>query len=85
MKFNIDPSTFSTDFFEAVRPILSISQYFTYSIYRSGERIIVFLFRSVAIATYVYHRLIMEKEEIDNCFPSQYGYFEFHFTKMFID
>ena len=38
----------------------------------------------VAMATYIFHRLIMGKVEIDIFFPSQWGYLEFIFTEMFI-
>ena len=77
-------STFSNDTSsEAKKPII-----FTYSIYRSRERIIVFfLFRSyknvVATATYSSHRLIMGKEEIDHFFFPIVNICIF-FTEMFI-
>ena len=38
----------------------------------------------VAMASYSSHRLIMEKEDIDNFFLSHWGYFEIIFTEMFI-
>ena len=39
----------------------------------------------VAMATYIFHRLIMGKVKIDNLFLSQWGYLEFIFTEMFIE
>ena len=35
----------------------------------------------VATATYSSHRLLMGKEEIDNFFPSHWGYLEFFLQK----
>ena len=56
-----------------LKPRSRFFSYFTYSIYRSGERIIVFFCSGrirtlVAMTTYSSHRLIMGKEEIDNFF-----------------
>ena len=56
-----------------LKPRSRFFSYFTYSIYRLGERIIVFFCSGrirtlVAMATYSSHTLIMGKEEIDNFF-----------------
>ena len=37
------------------------------------------------MATYIFHRLIMEKVKIDNFYLSQWGYLEFIFIEMFIE
>ena len=67
-----------------------IFSYFTYSIYRCGERIFVFFYFDrirtlVAMATYASHRLIMEKSE--NCLflLSCLRYLNFVFAEMFIE
>ena len=39
----------------------------------------------VAMATYIFHRLIMRKVKIDNFFHSQSGYLEFIFTEKCIE
>ena len=62
--------------FQTTSPLKSRSRffsYFTYSIYRLGEQIIVFFCSGqirtlVAMATYSSHTLLMGKEEIDNFF-----------------
>ena len=72
---SIRPSSVAFHYFQTTSPLKPRSRffsYFTYSIYRSGERIIVFcsvrIRTLVAIATYSSQRLIMGKEEIDNFF-----------------
>ena len=69
-----------------LKPLGRFFPYFTYSIYRSGEGIIVFFCSGrirtlVAMATYSSHRLIMGKEEMDNFFLSQWRYLEFFSQK----
>ena len=36
------------------------------------------------MATYSSHRLIMGKEEIDNFFPSQWGYLDFFYRNVYL-
>ena len=65
-----------------LKPRSRFFSYFTYSIYRSGERIIVFFCSGrirtiVAMATYSSHRLIMEKRGNGQFFLSHWGFFNF--------
>ena len=66
-----------------LKPRSRFFSYFIYSIYRLGERIIVFFCSGrirtlVAMATYSSHTLLMGKEEIDN-FSVSMGIFEFFY------
>ena len=73
-----------------LKPRSRFFSYFTYSIYRSGERIIVFFCSGrirtlVAMATYSSHRLIMGKKRKLTIFSVSLGIFGFFFTEIFIE
>ena len=67
------------DSFHISHNITSIGRGTNNCVFRSGR-----IRTLVAMATYSSHRLIMEKEEIDNFFLSHWGYLDF-FTEMFIE
>ena len=58
---------------------LDISFYINYVFYSSRIRTLV------AMATYIFHRLIIGKVKIGNIFLSQWGYLEFLLTEIFIE
>ena len=81
---SVRPSTFSNDISsEAVRPIFSILH--TKHLQVGGTKSCVFysgrIRTLVAMATYSFHRLIMEKVEICIFFLSQWRYLEFFLQK----